>query len=120
MTELTVDEPDFSRERTMLEKTWAQNPGLLGWLSETGHKSIGLRYIVTAFCFCALGGVEAALMRWQLSRPDNHFLNPDLYNQIFTVHGSTMMFLFAVPVMLGMGIYLDRKSTRLNSTHGYI
>ena len=105
MTELTVDEPDFSRERTMLEKTWAQNPGLLGWLAETGHKSIGLRYIVTAFCFFALGGVEAALMRWQLSRPDNHFLNPDLYNQIFTVHGSTMMFLFAVPVMLGMGIY---------------
>ncbi len=97
--------PDFVRERAMLEKTWGKNRGLLGWLSDTGHKPIGLRYIVTAFCFFALGGIEAALMRLQLSRPNNHVLNPDLYNQIFTIHGSTMMFLFAVPVMLGMGVY---------------
>ncbi|HEV2718812.1 MAG TPA: cbb3-type cytochrome c oxidase subunit I, partial [Thermoanaerobaculia bacterium] len=97
MSELTIEQ--------RLEKTWGPGRGIVGWLSETGHKPIGMRYIVTAFCFFALGGVEAALMRLQLSRPNNHFLNPDLYNQIFTVHGSTMMFLFAVPIMLGMGIY---------------
>ena len=106
MTELSIEQPDFRRERAMLETTWAKRPGLLGWLSETGHKPIGMRYIVTAFVFFGLGGLEAALMRLQLSRPDNHFLNPDLYNQIFTIHGTTMMFLFAVPMMLGMGIYL--------------
>jgi cytochrome c oxidase subunit 1 len=51
-------------------------------------------------------GIEAALMRIQLARPENHFLSPDKYNQIFTVHGTTMMFLFAVPIMTAMGIYL--------------
>src|SRR5207244_11895602 len=63
------------------------------------------RYIVTGFCFFVLGGIEAALMRIQLAKAENNFLNPDLYNQIFTMHGSTMMFLFAVPIMLGMGVY---------------
>jgi cytochrome c oxidase subunit 1 len=53
-----------------------------------------------------MGGVLAALMRLQLSRPDNTFLSADLYNEIFTTHGTTMMFLFAVPVMQGLGIYL--------------
>src|SRR3954465_12279676 len=48
----------------------------------------------------------AALMRIQLARPENNFLGPDLYNQIFTVHGSTMMFLFAVPMMQGVGLYV--------------
>src|SRR2546423_3760781 len=105
MTELTVEQPDLAREKAMLETTWAPGKGLLGWLSDTGHKSIGLRYIVTAFCFFAAGGVEAALMRLQLSRPDNHFIGPDLYNQLFSVHGSTMMFLFAVPVVQGMAVY---------------
>src|SRR4029078_3910677 len=63
------------------------------------------RYLVTAFAFFLIGGVLAALMRLQLSRPDNTFLDPDLYNQIFSTHGTTMMFLFAVPVMQGLGIY---------------
>ena len=53
-----------------------------------------------------MGGIEALLMRIQLAVPGNTFLGPDLYNQIFTVHGSTMMFLFAVPVMDGLGLYL--------------
>ena len=88
-----------------MEKTWAPAKGLISWLTETGHKAIGMRYIVTAFCFFAAGGIEAALMRIQLSRPENNFISPDLYNQLFTMHGSTMMFLFAVPIMLGFGIY---------------
>src|SRR5438105_2306460 len=105
MTELTIEEPDFSTEKALLEKTWSPAKGLLGWLTETGHKEIGMRYIVTAFVFFLLGGIEAALMRIQLMKAENNFLNPDLYNQIFTTHGTTMMFLFAVPIMLGMGIY---------------
>jgi cytochrome c oxidase subunit I+III len=89
-----------------LERTWAQTRGVIGWLTDTDHKAIALRYIVTAFVFFLLGGIEAALMRIQLARPENHFLGPDRYNQIFTVHGTTMMFLFAVPIMTAMGIYL--------------
>ena len=69
------------------------------------HKSIGRRYLVTAFVYFLIGGVLAALMRLQLSRPDNTLIGPDLYNQIFTTHGTTMMFLFAVPVMQALGIY---------------
>ena len=78
---------------------------MLGWFSHVDHKSIGRRYLVTAFVFFLIGGVLAALMRLQLSRPDNTLIGPDLYNQIFTTHGTTMMFLFAVPVMQALGIY---------------
>jgi cytochrome c oxidase subunit I+III len=96
----------MERERQELERTWARPRGLRGWFTDTDHKAIALRYIVTAFVFFVLGGLEAALMRIQLARPENHFLSPDKYNQIFTVHGTTMMFLFAVPIMTALGIYL--------------
>ena len=96
----------MEREKEDLERTWAPPRGLRGWFTDTDHKAIGLRYIVTAFVFFVLGGIEAALMRLQLARPDSHILNPDLYNQIFTVHGTTMMFLFAVPIVTALGIYL--------------
>jgi len=82
-----------------LEATWRPESGLLGWLRSVNHKSIGLRYIVTAFVFFLLGGIEAAAMRAQLARPEATLLGPDAYNQFFTMHGTTMMFLFAVPVM---------------------
>jgi cytochrome c oxidase subunit 1 len=93
-------------ERRTLEETWQDRPGLWGWLTSTDHKSIGKRFIITAFIFFLLGGVLALLMRLQLARPENNFLDPDLYNQIFTMHGSTMMFLFAIPVMEAMAVYL--------------
>src|SRR5690349_23301193 len=96
----------MQREREELERTWARPRGLRGWFTDTDHKAIAKRYIVTAFIFFLLGGIEAALMRIQLAFPENHFLNPDRYNQIFTTHGTTMMFLFAVPIMTAMGIYL--------------
>jgi cytochrome c oxidase subunit I+III len=95
-----------AEEREELEFVWDRAHGLLGWLAITNHKCIGLRYIVTAGVFFALAGVLAFLMRLQLSLPENHFLGPDRYNQFFTVHGASMMFLFAVPVMEGMAIYL--------------
>jgi cytochrome c oxidase subunit 1 len=70
------------------------------------HKSVAKRYIVTAFVFFVLAGIEAAVMRAQLARPENTVLGPDAYNQFFTMHGLTMMFLFAVPIMEAMGLYL--------------
>jgi len=95
-----------AREHGALATAWSNSRGLIAWLSSVDHKSIGKRSLITSFVFFMLGGVLAALMRIQLARPDNTFLGPDLYNQIFTVHGTTMMFLFAVPVMLSLGIYL--------------
>jgi cytochrome c oxidase subunit I len=95
----------FAQEERELERVWKRPPGLVGWLSTTHHKDIALRYIVTAFVFFGLAGILAFLMRLQLSKPENTFLSADLYNQFFTVHGSSMMFLFAVPIMEGFGMY---------------
>jgi len=92
--------------RAKLSATWKEKSGFYGWLTSTNHKSIAKRYLVTAIIFFILGGLEAGMMRAQLSRPENRFIGPDLYNQIFTMHGSTMMFLFAVPVMEAVGLYL--------------
>ena len=70
------------------------------------HKVVGRRYIITTFVFLILAGLSALAMRLQLARPDNNLIGPDLYNQLFTMHGSTMMFLFAVPVMEAFAVYL--------------
>jgi cytochrome c oxidase subunit I+III len=88
-----------------LEETWHHEPGILGWIKSVDHKSIALRYMITAFVFFLLAGVQALVMRVQLARPENTVLGPDMYNQFFTVHGTTMMFLFAVPVMQAVGLY---------------
>jgi cytochrome c oxidase subunit I+III len=98
-----LDEPQLA---TRLARIWATPPGFLGRLASVDHKVVGRRYIVTAFVFLILGGILAVLMRLQLSGPERKLLNPDEYNQIFTMHGSTMMFLFAVPVMEAMAVYL--------------
>ena len=99
-------QPGHAEDARELAHTWAEPRGLAGWFSCVDHKTLGIRFIVTAFGFFGLAGVLAALMRLQLSRPDNNVLGPDAYNQIFTMHGTTMMFLFAVPAVLGFGIYL--------------
>jgi cytochrome c oxidase subunit 1/cytochrome c oxidase subunit I+III len=89
-----------------LESAWS-NPlrGLRGFFSEVHHTAIGMRFLVTALVFFVLGGLEALLMRLQLMSSRQTLLGPDAYNQLFTMHGSTMMFLFAVPVMEGLSIY---------------
>jgi cytochrome c oxidase subunit 1 len=89
-----------------LTETWKTPPGVWGALTTVDHKIIGRRYIFTAFIFLALGGVLAALMRIQLAQPEARLLGADRYNQIFTMHGSNMMFLFAVPVMEAVAVYL--------------
>jgi cytochrome c oxidase subunit 1 len=89
-----------------LERTWKAPRGLGAMFSTVDHKIIGRRYIITAFAFLMLGGLLALAMRIQLAQPEARFIGPDRYNQIFTMHGSTMMFLFAVPVMEAMAVYL--------------
>jgi cytochrome c oxidase subunit 1 len=104
------DRRDIDLDRPALEaalgETWKTPAGFWGALATVDHKIIGRRYIVTAFIFLALGGVLAVLMRVQLAQPEGRVLGPDRYNQVFTMHGANMMFLFAVPVMEAMAVYL--------------
>ncbi len=89
-----------------LDVTWGTRRGFWGAIATVDHKVIARRYIVTAFVFLMLGGVLALAMRLQLAQPEARIIDPDRYNQIFTMHGSNMMFLFAVPVMEAMAVYL--------------
>ncbi len=75
------------------------------WVTTTDHKKIGILYLVTTFVFFVLGGVEALLMRTQLAVPENNLITPEHYNELFTLHGTTMIFLFVVPVFAGFGNY---------------
>jgi cytochrome c oxidase subunit I+III len=89
----------------LLNEAWDTRPGFIGWLGAVNHKQIGKRYIVTALVFFVIGGVQALLLRIQLGSPESTFLSPELYNELFTMHGTTMMFLFAVPITEAVGIY---------------
>ena len=80
--------------------------GLIGWLTSTDHKTIGLSYIVTAFFFFLLGGVLALVIRSELAAPGLEFVTENQYNQLFTMHGSIMLFLFATPIVFGLANYL--------------
>ncbi|MEZ2299297.1 cytochrome c oxidase subunit I [Variovorax sp. RCC_210] len=89
-----------------LERTWRDPPDVLGWFSAINHKTIAKRFVLTTFGFFLAGGLIALLMRLQLAVPRNLLVGPDLYNQLFSMHGTTMMFLFAVPVMQAVAMYL--------------
>src|SRR5881275_1639125 len=80
--------------------------GWTSWLTTTDHKRIGLLYLYTTFLFFILGGVEALMMRLQLSQPNNTLVEPKTYNELVTMHGTTMIFLFVVPVLAGFANYL--------------
>jgi cytochrome c oxidase subunit I+III len=102
----TPEDAEDLRAAGELEENWRTPPGLWGALRCTDPKIIAQRYIVTAFVVLVLSGILALLMRLQLAVPENGLMGPDLYNQVFTTHGSAMMFLFAVPVMEGFSLYL--------------
>ncbi|MGN8109036.1 cytochrome c oxidase subunit I [Paraburkholderia sp. 22098] len=89
-----------------LARTWSDSPGWLGRLSAVNHKTVARRFVITTFVFFLLGGLLALAMRLQLARPGNRLVGPELYNQLFTIHGTTMMFLFAVPVMQAVATWL--------------
>jgi cytochrome c oxidase subunit I len=97
---------DHLQLTALLLRLWRTPDGPLGSLTSVDHKVIGKRYILTAFAFLILGGLLAVIMRLQLAGAERKVLSPDLYNQVFTMHGSTMMFLFAVPVMEAFAVYV--------------
>jgi cytochrome c oxidase subunit I len=109
-----IGDADYPRDSSLsdvqlsqrLARTWASPTGLLGFIATTDHKIVGRRYIATAFAFLVLAGLSAVVMRLQLAQPDNDLVGPKLYNELFTVHGTTMMFLFGVPVMEAFAVYL--------------
>jgi cytochrome c oxidase subunit I+III len=111
-----------------LNRIWETKPGLAGWISTVDHKEIGIRYIITAFAFLIAGGVEALVFRLQLAGPNLHLLTPEQYDQLYTTHGMTMIFLYAGPVLSGFSNYLwplilgarDMALPRLNALSYWI
>ncbi|MDQ6620073.1 MAG: cytochrome c oxidase subunit I [Pseudomonadota bacterium] len=97
---------DDSSIAPRLQRIWETRAGWIGALSSVDHKAIGKRYLVTSFVFLILGGLEAAVMRAQLAQPNQTLLSPEQYNQLFTMHGVTMIFLYALPVLSGFSNFL--------------
>jgi cytochrome c oxidase subunit I len=92
--------PQVAARRVERERT-----GWTSWVTTTDHKRIGIMYMVLTFVFFILGGTEALMMRLQLAQANNTLLTPETYNELFTMHGTTMIFLFVVPMMAGLGNY---------------
>ncbi|HEX5385747.1 MAG TPA: cytochrome c oxidase subunit I [Gemmatimonadales bacterium] len=111
-----------------LTRIWETPRGIGGMLSTVDHKTIGKRYLVTSFVFLVLGGVEAAVMRAQLIHSNLRLVSPEVYNQLYSMHGVTMMFLYASPVLSGFSNYLwplligsrDMAVPRLNALSYWI
>jgi cytochrome c oxidase subunit I len=76
------------------------------WVTTVDHKRLGILYIVYALVFLVIGGIEAAIMRIQLIRPHNNFVSPDVFNRMFTMHGTTMIFFVTMPILFGFANYL--------------
>jgi cytochrome c oxidase subunit I len=91
--------------RTPFRRPSAEH-GLASWLTTVDHKRIGILYGITAFAFFVIGGVEALLIRLQLARPDGRVLDAEIYNQLFTMHGITMIFLVVMPLSAAFFNYL--------------
>jgi heme/copper-type cytochrome/quinol oxidase subunit 1 len=89
-----------------LKRIWTDPTGPFGWTANVQNGPIVQRFMITVFAFFLFGGLEALLMRTQLATPANALVTPDIYNQVFTMHGSTMMFLFAVPMMEAFAEFL--------------
>ena len=127
-TRLALSVPATPELARRLQQIWEDPPGFAGFIGTVDHKRIGLRYIITASIFLLLGGVEAGIMRLQLAGPGLHVLTPDEYNQLFTMHGVTMIFLYAGPVLSGFSNYLwpllfgsrDMAFPRLNALSYWI
>lgn len=111
-----------------LDRIWETPSGIAGWISTVDHKQIGIRYIITAFAFLIAGGIEALIFRLQLAGPNLHLLTPEQYDQLFTMHGMTMIFLYAGPILSGFSNYLwplllgarDMALPRLNALSYWI
>ena len=102
MNEITAS----SLQDMLAPKMLNRDQKLLQWISSVDHKQIGIMYLLLSLFFLVIGGGEALLMRTQLAVPNNHFLSPEIYNQIFTMHGTTMVFLVAMPAIFGFANYM--------------
>ena len=100
--------PDPARLHAQFERVWGSPSGWRA-LTVVNHTAIGRRFLITGAVFFLIGGLLAMLIRAQLAVPGYVLLEPDLYNQVFTMHGTVMMFLFAVPMMEGLAVYLIPK-----------
>jgi len=90
----------------LLRRPTGYTKGIWSWVTTVDHKKIGIMYGVVAFVFFLLGGLEALLLRIQLGSPNNTFLSADTYNQVFTMHGTTMIFLFVMPLSAAFANYM--------------
>lgn len=102
------DRPDPVDLHASLDAVWQSPPSWRGW-SAVNHTAMGKRFMVAALCFFLVGGVLAMLIRAQLASSHSGFLDSELYSQIFTMHGTVMMFLFAIPMLEGFAFYLLPK-----------
>jgi cytochrome c oxidase subunit I len=97
-----VEEDDEMSSATTKRRAWYDRPmgdkGLVSWLTTTDHKRIGIMYFWTVLVFFFLGGFESALIRAQLAQAEQTILTEEMYNQIFTMHGITMVFLVVMPL----------------------
>ncbi len=103
---MAVTDKPTAELREQLEDRWEDAPGIPGFFETVDHKRIGVRYIYTAFAFFFAAGALALVMRVQLAAPNAGVLGPATYNEFFTMHGTTMIFLFNTPVLAGFGNYL--------------
>src|SRR5215813_8786763 len=99
MTTISVDLPKTRATTPLLER-------LHTWVTTVDHKRLGILYIVYALSFLVVGGIEATIMRLQLIRPLNNFVSPQVFNQMFTMHGTTKIFFVAMPLVFGFANYL--------------
>jgi cytochrome c oxidase subunit I len=101
----TTPTRELARPEVVLHGIRTPPRGWLSWLTTTDHKKIGILYLFATFIFFLLAGVEALIMRLQLAQPNNTLVQPETYNGLVTMHGTTMIFLFVVPVLAGFGNY---------------
>src|SRR3954451_1411337 len=121
--------PESLQRVDRLERIWKEPSGIVGWLTTTDHKRIGILYLFTSLAFFALGSAEALLIRTQLLSPESTLVGPGTFNQAMTTHGVTMIFFFIIPITTGaFGNYLlplmigarDMAFPRLNAVSYWI
>jgi cytochrome c oxidase subunit I len=101
MDSILVPEP----EESLPSLSVSNDQGILQWISSVDHKQIGIMYLWLSVLFLVAAGIEILLVRLQLAIPNNHFLAPEVYNQLFTMHGTTMIFFVAMPAIFGFTTY---------------
>jgi cytochrome c oxidase subunit I+III len=106
-----TDAPDHKRGTALplhraLERIWAPLPGFRRWFTTTNNNDIGRLFLIVATTFFVIGGILAMLIRAQLATPGSAFMGPEAYNQVFTMHGTVMMFLFAIPFFEALSVLL--------------